>query len=78
MELVKVRIKADYHGHTHCGEEVFPGDEIEVTPTRAAWLFKIGAVEPVKKTVPVTDSEITPEPEENDEPEGDEEEPSTT
>lgn len=83
MKLVKVRIKEGYHGHHHLGEERFPGDVLEVTPQRAAWLHKIGATEPVstKKAAPEQEvaSDPVSEPEDDNEPGGDEQEdPSTT
>jgi hypothetical protein len=71
--MPKMQIRDGYEGHKHRGEEVFPGDVIEVTAQQAAFLTKIGAADPVKKTARKADS--AQEPEEENQPEGEETSP---
>lgn len=50
MEKVTVRIRDDYTGHHHAGVEVPPGTTLEVWPDQAAFLHRIGAIDPPQST----------------------------
>jgi len=50
LKTVTVKIREDYVGHHHEGREVQPGEEIELTADRAAFLERIGAIHPIKAT----------------------------
>ncbi len=47
---VTVTIREGYTGHHHMGREVQPGEQIEVWLDQAAFLERVGAIEPLKRT----------------------------